>query len=594
MGYNLFMDIATKMKRAPSSPGVYLMKDQKGKIIYVGKAKNLKNRLKSYFQMSTSLDARKTKMVKEVRDFDYVVTKNELEALVLEANFIKKTRPRYNIILRDDKNYPYIKLTVNERWPRLGVSRKVVKDGSLYFGPYVPAGNMWEILKFIRCHFLLPSWCLAPCSSSMRTESDHKLYMEMINDVRLFLTGGKKELFERLGRRMRQFSGQLRFEEAAKLRDRLKAMERVWETQRVISQDIGDVDVIGLYRENKDASVFILFVRSGTVVGQKDFMLKRLNGISDREIIINFLEQFYSGEILPPPKIILPLKNRFKTLKQWLRSRRESVVRISSAGGDREMEILGMAQDNARYSFLKRKDIRVSGVVDEEIASLKKLLNMKTVPVRIEAVDVSNISGSEAVGAVVVWEKGEFKKDDYRLFKIKTVKGIDDFAMIGEVVGRHVKHISGNAEKLPQLILIDGGKGQLESALKAVKPYDLTVEVAAIAKAGKGQTDRIFLNGGHEPVPLEPFIASTRLLQRIRDEAHRFAVGFHKKLRKKRTLESPLEKIYGIGKKRRLLLLREFGTIEAIRRASVDEIASLKGMNKKTAIILKEKLRGTQ
>jgi excinuclease ABC subunit C len=602
------MDVKKRLQKTPASPGIYIMKDSKGKVIYVGKAKHLKNRLRSYFQDSTSLDARKTKMVKEIKSFDYVVTKNELEALVLEANFIKRTKPRYNIILRDDKNYPYLRLTLNEQWPRLEVTRKIVKDGSLYFGPYVPAGSMWETLKFIRRHFQLPSCsynlekpfrpciqyqmgrCSAPCDESMRTKKDRDMYMDTVNDVKLFLKGEKKETVSALNQRMLKLSDKLRFEEAAKLRDRLKAMEKAWETQRVVSPGLGDVDVIGLYREGGEASIFVLFIRNGMVIGRKDFHFKKLLEIDDRELISNFLEQFYSKEILLPPKIILPLKDEFGTQKQWLSNKRGSRITLSFSRGRKESEILKLANENAMHSFRSYGTSPVQRNYTKTLRSLKELLNLKLTPQRIEAVDVSNIAGSEAVGAVVVWENGDFNKDYYRLYKIKTVKGIDDFAMIEEVVKRHIGNLLEKEKDLPRLILIDGGKGQLMSALKALKECTLPVEIAAIAKARNGKTDRIFLHGRTDNVPLEPLKSATHLLQRIRNEVHRVAIRYHKKLRTKRTLESPLEKVHGIGKTRRLSLLRKFGSIDSIRNASVEELASVKGVNRKTAALLKSQI----
>jgi excinuclease ABC subunit C len=570
----------------------------------VGKALNLKNRLKSYFHNSSSLDARKSKMVKEIKDFDYVLTKNELEALVLESNFIKKLKPKYNIILRDDKNYPYLKLTVHEKWPRLEVARRIVKDGSLYYGPYVPAGIMWETLKFIRRNFPLRTCrynlekpmrpcvlhqmgrCLAPCAEFLQTKSDHDRYMEIVNEVKLFIQGERKELLSHVQRTMQKFSDEMRFEEAAQFRDRLKAIEKVWETQRVISPELGDMDVIGLYRKQDEASLFMLFIRNGMVIGQKGFFLKKLSEIEDAELISNFVGQFYAKEIVVPPKIILPLKGTFKTQRLWLSKKRGSPVRLSCAKDKKENEVLKMALDNARHSFVSHKETRT----DEELLTLKKLLHLKKLPVRIDAIDVSNITGTEAVGALVAWEHGSFVKDDYRLFKIKTVAGIDDFAMIGEVVGRHFKNISQEEDALPHLILIDGGRGQLESALNALKPFKLPVEIVAIAKAKERLPDRVYMPDKKRPVLLEPFSAITHLLQRIRDEVHRVAIRYHKKLRAKRVLESPLEKIKGIGKTRRLSLLRHFGSIDAIKKASAEEIASVKGMNKKTAVHVKTSL----
>ncbi|GBE06732.1 MAG TPA: excinuclease ABC subunit UvrC [Nitrospirae bacterium] len=610
------MDIRGKLQQAPSSPGVYVMKAAGDRVIYVGKAKNLKTRLRSYFQKSASLDARKKRMVREIRDFDCIVTRNELEALVLEANFIKRSKPRYNIILRDDKNYPYLKLTINEKWPRLEVVRRIAKDRAVYFGPYVPSGSMWEILRFIRRNFPLRTCkfnldkpfrpcvqyqigrCLAPCGKDFRKKADEDRYREVADEAKLFLLGHKKELLSGLEDKMRTYSDNLKFERAAAIRDRLRAIERAWESQRVISPELGDMDVIGLHMEDNEASVFLLFIRNNMVIGQKDFLLKKTAGLSNSELIEGFIEQFYSKEMILPPKILLPFKAKLDTQRRWLNEKRKDKVVIADTKSRAEKEIMKMALDNACHSFIRHRELKASPAVKQALLSLKDLLKLKTVPRRIEAVDVSNLSGSEAVGAVVVWEDGVFIRDDYRLYKIKTVTGIDDFAMIEEVLIRYFKKLSDGERKLPDLILIDGGKGQLGSALNAMKQFKLPVMIAAIAKAKTGraamaaaQKDRIFLPREKEK-RLEPFLASTHLLQKIRDEVHRSAITFHKKLRARRVLESPLEKIRGIGKKRRLLLLRHFGSLSAIKKASVDEIASLKGMNKKIAEILKSSLQG--
>jgi excinuclease ABC subunit C len=607
------VDLTKKLLQAPSSPGIYIMKGSKEKTIYVGKAKNLSNRLRSYFQESASLDNRKSKMVEEIRDFEYIVTENEIEALALEANFIKQFKPKFNIILRDDKNYPYLKLTLKERWPKLEVVRKIDKDGSLYFGPYVVSGTMWEMLKFIQRSFPIRSCgysmdkplrpcvqyqmgrCLAPCDKSRRSDKDHDLYMKTVNDVKFFLMGEKKELLSSLHNRMTSLSREQRYEEAAQVRDALSNIERAWESQRVIAPELGDIDVIGLFKEDNEALVFMLFIRNGQVIGQKDFFLKNVGDIEDSELISSFIEQFYSKEILIPPKIIIPVKAELNTEKEWLDKRSGRPVRLSYARGEHEKKVLNMANENALFALSKHKDKRV----DKTLLSIKELLKLKNIPERIEAVDISNISGSEAAGAFVVWEDGEFVKDDYRAYKIKTVKGIDDFAMMEEVVGRHLKSISEGDTETPQLILIDGGKGQLKSAMNAMKEFDLPVEIAAIAKAKtiksktsvKHEPDKIFLPGKRDAIPLDPFMPVTHLLQKIRDEVHRFAIAYHKKLRTKRVLESPLEKIPGIGKTRRLALLKHFGSLDKIRSAVIDDIASLKGINIKTAKLIKESLK---
>ena len=589
------MAVKQKLSIVPSSTGIYIMKGPRERPIYVGKAKNLRARLRSYFQESSGLDTRKSVMMREIRDFSYIVTANELEALVLEANFIKRFKPKYNIILRDDKNYPYLKLAVNEEWPRLEVVRRIARDGSIHFGPYVPTGIMWETLAFVRHNFPIRTCrhkldrpmrpcvqyqmgrCLAPCTGELSRDK----YMEAVNEVKLFLQGQRKELLENLHKRMERLSDELKFEEAANIRDRLRVIEKAWGKQRVVAPELGDMDAIGLYREKQEAVVFILFIRNGMIIGQRDFFLKRLKDAGDDEVLRSFIEQFYSKEILPPPAIILPVQAELHTQRLWLSEKRGETVKLSIPKTEKEFNVLRMASDNAAIAFRRHKEERV----DETLLDLKNLLNLKALPVRIEAIDVSNISGSEAVGALVVWKDRSFLKDDYRLFKIKTVEGIDDFAMIGEVVGRYFKKKleSAGGEDLPQLLVIDGGRGQLDAALRAMSVFGLSMDVIGLAKERKGQPERVYLPAKTTPIPLAPEAASTHLLQRIRDEAHRFAITYHKKLRAKRTLESPLSKIPGIGKAKRLSLLKRFSSLDAIRKATMEELLEVKGINKKIA-----------
>ncbi|UCD34794.1 MAG: excinuclease ABC subunit UvrC [Nitrospiraceae bacterium] len=608
------MDLIKKVQQAPASPGIYLMKGAKERVIYVGKAKNLRKRLRSYFQGSGTLDDRKARMVREVRGFECIVTGNELEALILEASFIKRLKPSYNIILRDDKNYPYLKMTVREEWPRLEVVRRVEKDGSLYFGPYVPAGAMWEMLKFIRrtfpfriCRYSMDKpfrpcvqhqmgRCPAPCSESLRSPRHREEYRETVNEVIAFIQGEKKELLESLRNRMQKYSEEMRYEEAAGIRDRLRALEKAWESQRVIAPELGDLDVIGIYREGEEASLFVLFIRNGAVIGQKDFFIKELGGMEDSELLESFINQFYSKELLLPRKIVIPLKTALPAQQKWLSEREGHPVRFVQARGDREREVLKMAGENACYSFSRHK----GSDLNETLLRIKDLLDLKKVPRRIGAMDISTIAGAESVGALIMCEDGKFMKDDYRLFRIRAVPGMDDFARIEEVMGRYVENISGKGEELPQLFLIDGGRGQLRAALSALGRLNVDVEVVAIAKARdevpgrksavRSEFERVYLPGRRSPLHLDPFAPSTHLLKRIRDEVHRVAVGYHRKIRAQRTLESPLEKIAGIGRTRRLLLLKHFGSIEAIRKAAIDDIASLKGMNRKVAEKVKEGL----
>jgi len=589
----------TDLSSIPLKPGIYIFKNAHQKVLYVGKAKNLRNRLRSYFQKTSNLDSRKTAMMKEVKDFSYIITGNELEAFVLEANFIKQHKPRFNIILRDDKNYPYLKLTVNEDWPRLEVVRRIKKDGALYFGPYVPAGSMWEALSFIRrnfkirdCSYLLDKpirpciqyqmgRCLAPCAGLISKEE----YMKLIEEIKLFLSGAKRELIEELEKRMLKLSEKMRFEEAATIRDRIRAIEKAWESQKVIAPELGDVDVIGLYREGSEVSFNVFFIRNGIMIGSKDYFIKNIGDFSDRELMRTFIMQLYAKEIIPPSEIITPvLPAESKSLAKWLSQRKEKTVKIASPKSGKKKELIGMSSENATFIYRARQE----GQTDEILHDLKERLSLIKPPADIGAFDVSNISGNEAVGAFIYWSGGLFRKDRYRRLKIKTVKGIDDYSMMEELIERIINNLEGD---LPDLIIIDGGKGHLEVGKRVISRniHDLKkpVKLVAVAK----NPDRAYLPGSDEPLDLEDRRQSSLLLKKIRDEVHRFAVGYHRKLREKGMLQSPLERIHGVGKKRRLELLRVFGSIEDIKKASVDEIAKLKGFHKKVAENLLLELR---
>ena len=584
-----------KLFSVPPKPGVYLFKGSKGDVLYVGKAKNLKNRLKSYFQKSAALDERKSSMVGKIRDFSYVITSNELEALVLEANLIKQYKPHFNIILRDDKNYPYLKLTINEEWPRLEVVRKIKKDGALYFGPYVPASGMWEALSLIRRNFLLKTCkysldkpmrpclqhqmgkCTAPCAGLI----SKKDYMKTVEDVKLFLQGEKKELLRGLERQMEKFSRELRFEDAARIRDSINNLEHIWESQKVIAPELGDIDVIEFYREDREAAFQVFFIRGGVMIGMRDFFLKETGDIPVRELLHNFIEQFYTKEIIPPDEIILSSRPEgMTTLKAWLKEKKGKRARLVVPSGGKKLELLKMAQENARMIFKNRKQA-VSGNV---LLDLKERLSISNIPHSIGCLDVSTISGSESVGAFVCWAEGEFKKELYRHFKIKSVKGMDDYSMMREIADRVIKNLG---DKLPSLVVIDGGKGQLEAARKAFDEYGIKdTGLISIAK----KPDRAFTLTLGEPVDLEDRSPSSLLLKRIRDEAHRFAISFHRKLRARRLMKSPLDEIPGIGEKRRLELLRHFGSIEAIRHSTVEEISMVKGFKRKISEKILESL----
>ncbi len=588
-----------KLSAIPQKPGVYIFKNEKERVIYVGKAKDLRSRLRSYFQKSTRLDPRKDTMVKNVKDFSYIATDNELEALALEANLIKQYKPRFNVILRDDKNYPYLKLTVNEEWPRLEVVRKIKKDGALYFGPYVPAGSMWEALAFIRRNFLIRGCnylldkpmrpciqyqmgrCPAPCDGKITREE----YLKLVDEVIHFLKGEKRDLLKELEEKMQRFSEEMRYEEAARIRDRIKALQRAWESQKVVAPELGDTDVISFYKEDSIVSFYVFFIRNGVMIGSKDLLIKNTENLSERELMHTFLTQFYSKEIIPPDEIIMPvLPSESGSLKRWLRKRKEGDVKLSSPESGKKKELLLMALENARLAFMNKKVERT----DKLLREVQERLGLSKTPEDIGAFDISTISGDESVGAFIYWKDGDFVKEKYRRLRIKTVTGVDDYSMMEEVLERIIRNLSGD---VPDLIIIDGGRGHLEVSKRVIEKNTKLLHRSPMLVAVAKDPDRAYIISSEEAVSLEDGRPSSLLLKRIRDEAHRFAIGYHRKLRAKGLLKSPLEDIAGIGKKRRLTLLRHFGSIEAIRNATINEIKALKGFNQKIAENILNELR---
>lgn len=577
-----------RLSSVPDKPGVYIFKDEKDRILYVGKAKDLRNRLRSYFQKSASLDDRKTAMVGRVKDFEFTVTGNELEAFVLESNLIKQYHPQYNVLLRDDKSYPYLKLTVNEQWPRLEVVRKVKKDGARYYGPYVPAGAMWEILSFIRNNFGLRTCkydlgkrvrpclqhqikkCVAPCGGKI----SHEDYMSMISEVRLLLEGKNKGLLEMLEKRMKQRSEEMRYEEAALLRDRIRAIRKISETQKAVAPQLGDLDVIGLHAGEERAVFKIFFIRNGIMIGSRHFIVGNAAGETGGYLLKNFIGQFYEKEVAPPPELLCPLlPEDLPFLLSGLSDKRGSAVRITVPRRGIKHQLIGMAEENAEIIFLNEKGRQQHSALRE----LAAFLGMGKAPEDAGAFDISNIAGKEPVGAFVYWADGAFRKEKYRHIKMDAVPGPDDYSMMKEMVKRTISSLEG---ELPGLVVIDGGRAHLAAAREVLKEAGLdSIYAVAVAK----DPDRVFLEGREEPLGLEDGRPPSLFLKRLRDEVHRFAIRYHKKLRSKRTFESVLEKIPGVAKKRRFALLRHFGSIDAIRNAPAEEIAGLKGFHRKLA-----------
>ncbi|MBI5633039.1 MAG: excinuclease ABC subunit UvrC [Nitrospirae bacterium] len=609
-----------KLAAIPGKPGVYLFKDDQGKVLYVGKAKVLKNRVRSYFQKAADLDERKSAMMKSVAGFEFTVTGNELEALILEANLIKQYKPRYNILLRDDKSYPYLKLTLHEKWPRLEVVRRVQKDGSRYFGPYVPAGAMWETLSFIRNHYHIPNCryslekrmrpciqfqmkkCVGPCSG----EVDHAEYMQMISEIELLLEGKNNKLIEALERKMVLLSDEMRFEEAAIIRDRIRAIQSVSESQKVVSPQLGDADVIGFFRQDDVVIFKLFFIRNGVMIGTRDFEQRNTAGEKDGYLFRNFIEQFYAQEILPAPELYCSkMPEDRAVLAEWLSKRRGGRVRIMVPVRGIKRKLVAMAEENGQ-EIMKSRRVEADPELMSEVA---KLLDLKKVPESIGAFDISNITGTSAGGAFVAWRSGSFDKSLYRNISMDVVRGPDDYAMMREMIRRTVKSMEGRSQRsavssqqieegtkhdfiMPDLIIIDGGREHLNAALEVFNslffpPCQGGTEggdncrpvVIGLAK----DPDRIFMKDRDEPVLIADSRPASLLLRKIRDEVHRFAIRYHRKQRAKRMFDSSLDSIYGLGRKRRFALLDRFGSIEAIKKASAEEIAGLPGFTKKLA-----------
>lgn len=582
--------VQEKLLNVPGKPGVYIFKGQNGKVLYVGKAKKLKNRLRTYFQKAGNRDPRKASMGKLIKDFSYITTDNELEALILEANLIKQYKPRFNVILRDDKNYPYLKLTEEEQWPRIEVVRKITKDNSLYFGPYVHSHGMRDALDFIGRVFPIRTCknaldkpmrpciqyqmgrCVAPCANRISRDE----YMKIVDEVKLFLKGERKGLLAVLGNRMTMLSGGFKFEEAAKIRDRIRSLKQLWETQKIIAPELGDIDVIGFYSDDKDALLNILFIRNGMLTGTKDFFLRDIMNVPNGEILRGFMEMFYVKEIIPPGEIIIADKpDDLQGLKAWLSIKKNGKVEIRTAKRGKRFKLLKMAAENAAQIF---KDRKTAGA-DDVLAAIRDRFDLPCLPRDIGAFDISNTSGNEAVGAFICWSGGEFSRNMYRHVKIKNAQTTDDYSMMREAIAMILKNLGG---KVPGLIVIDGGRGHLDMARAALETniagYGESSQPMLIAIAKN--PDRVFTLTG-KCISLEDRSHSSLFLKKIRDEVHRFAISYHRKLRDNRIMASPLEKIHGIGKKRRLELLRHFGSIDAIRNSAVDEIMKLKGFDRK-------------
>jgi len=599
--------IEVQLKALPARPGVYLFKDNEGKVIYVGKAASLRHRVRSYFSPSTNLSPKLQRLVAKISDFETIVTDSEQEALILECNLIKKYRPRYNVSLKDDKTFPYLKIDLDNDWPGVRITRHFHKDNGRYFGPFASAGSVRKTLRLIRKIFPFRSCnkvitgtdsrpcleyhihrCLGPCLGAVSKED----YDEVIRQVILFLEGKQELVLRELKHKMKKASQQLQFEKAALLRDQIQAIERVIEGQRIAITVKGEQDVIALAQTKDVAYVEIFFIRNSKLIG-RDYLL--VDGIRDEEpsqIMGSFVKQYYASASSIPPVILLQYPvGEPAVITKWLQYQRAAPVKLHVPRQGAKKQLLDIVARNARQG-LKLYQIKQSAIAEPTtvLEELKERLCLPKVPVRIEGYDISDIRGSLAVGSMVVFDKGIPRPVNYRRFKIKTVGSIDDYAMIQEVLRRRFRRFTAAEDRwsiVPDLVLIDGGKGHLNAALEVMRQLELdSIPTTSLAK----EREEVFIPGKSEPVDIPQTSAALHLLQRVRDEAHRFALGYHQRLRHKKGIASVLDSIPGIGPKRKKTLIKKFGSVHGIKEASIDELAAVEGITRKLAEKVKEYL----
>jgi excinuclease ABC subunit C len=578
-----------KAEALPSQPGVYIFKGENGLPVYVGKAKSLRHRVRSYFQESRPADEKRDLMLDAARDLEVVLVDNEKEAMALENNFIKQYKPRYNVLLRDDKTYPYIKLTVSERWPRVYVTRRLKKDGSVYFGPYFPANLAYRIADLIHRCFQIPSCyvdltrfharpclqyyikrCLGPCVEDL-TKSE--TYADRVRQVLMLLEGRVSDLVRDLHRRMVDASNQQHYEDAARYRDQVRVVEEIRERQKMAAIRGEDVDIMGFHQEGPLIAVNLFHLRGGRVVDRREFFWEDLEGFSASEFFSSLLKQLYLDQPHLPGEIDIPVDFEDReTLEELLSEKREARVRIGAPQAGPRRSMMELVARNARQSFQRRFRI-LKPQAAEMLGGLAEALDLPKAPARIEAFDVSHIQGSDIVASMVVWEGGAMKKSDYRKFIIKTVPQNDDFASMREVVGRRYRRVLEEKQCLPDFILVDGGVGQLHAAASALEALQIINQpLASIAK----KEEILYVYGKEdEPVVLDHHSPALHLIQQIRDEAHRFAVSFHRARRSSREFTTELLHVDGVGEKTARKLLSHFGSLEAIKRLSLEELGQV-------------------
>ncbi|SYZ73795.1 UvrABC system protein C [Candidatus Zixiibacteriota bacterium] len=590
-----------KLKNLPPNPGVYLFKNREGKIIYIGKAKNLRHRVRTYFQSARGLDAKTEGLVAAVDDFDMLVTDSEVEALILEANLVKEHKPRYNVNLKDDKHFPYIKVTVNEPFPRVLVVRRLADDGARYFGPYTSAKSMRRTLHFLchlfkirSCNLIIPhpsgkpykvclDYHIGRCGGPCEGFQSEKDYRRNVDAVIMFLSGKSETLIQSLTRRMEVLSRRMKFEEAAEVRDQIDSLEEVWRKQKVDAGKIVDRDIIAFAREERDTVVVVLQIREGILIGRQDFQLNSEPEESDEEIITEFVRQYYNHQPNLPKELFLPLGlPDEKLMGRWLSGKRGTKVTMVTPQKGEKVKLVDMAAANARLLLdeilIQKKGFKER--VTQSVQILKGDLHLDYLPRTIACVDISNTGETDAVGSLVYFENGRPKKAGYRHFKIKGVAGQNDFAMMREVVGRYFFRLKEEKGDSPDLLVVDGGRGQLSSVLAELKSLGFErLSIIGLAK----KFEEIYLAGHSEPLTIPKASPGLRLLKQVRDEAHRFAIEYNRKVRSARTIKSELDELAGIGPKRRDILLKHFGSMKRVKEATMEELKAVKGIPQKIA-----------
>ena len=609
---------AALLKALPAKPGVYIFKNASGRIIYVGKAALLRNRVRSYFGSTHAFEAKTRRLVAQIADIEFILTGSAQEALLLEATLVKRHQPFYNVRLKDDKHYPYLKIDITEEWPRVQITRRIASDGSRYFGPFASAGSVRRTLDLVKKLFPWRSCtkeitgddprpcleyfihrCIGPCASLCTKEE----YDTVIQQTIMFLEGRTDEITRDLRRQMQKASANLEYERAARLRDQVQAIDRTTERQVMEVRDRTDMDVFGLAREEQEAYVQVFFVRKGLIIGRDIFQLDGTADETDAEILRSFVEQFYESAPYVPARVLLPVKiDDMDLIARWLtqrrgdrpNGRRAGAVRVMVPSRGEKRALVQRAVDNARESLQQARARWMAdrGKKEEALQQLQDELELPSLPQRIECYDISTIQGTSAVGSMVVFEDGTAKKSEYRRFRIKGVDGQNDFAMMQEVLRRRFWRARRQSQEeganeageydesfgaMPDFVIVDGGKGQVSAAHDAMRNLGIGhIPLAGLAK----RFEELFVVGVSEPVVLDRKSQALYLVQRIRDEAHRFAITYHRDVRKKSGLRSALDEVPGVGPKRKKALLRKFGSLKAVSYASADEIAETPGFTR--------------